>query len=142
MSLSDTFTLRLMLLQCFRAQELNGDEIYIKLNDRVIWTWASSRIRFSHDLSRPGVIDRLDFAGARQHGAQGWQPVPDLDPNAFVFPSLSGTAVIELWDADTLTSDDLFGRTPIRPIDAGRGDINVVFEDLGARYRLTYQVTR
>ena len=139
---ADKFTLRLMLLECFQAQELNGDEIYIKLNDQVIWTWERSRTRFSHDVSRPDVIDRLDFAGARQRGGQGWQSVHELDPNAFVFSDLSGTAILELWDADTLTRDDLFGRTPIRLLDAGRGDIAVLFQDQGARYRLTYQVMR
>lgn len=134
-----TFTLKLVLLECFQAQELNGDELYIKLDDRVIWTWKTTHIRFSHDTSRSHTIDKLDFAQARKHGADGWETI-DLDPESFVFSGLVGGAMLELWDADTFTPDDLLGRAPVRPSDGGHGAISVVIQGDGAYYRLTYEV--
>ena len=137
--MAETFTLKLLLLECFQAQELNGDEIYIKLDGRVIWTWKTNHDRFSHDISRPHTIDQFDFANGRKHGADGWQDA-GIEPQAFVFNSLSGSAVLEVWDADTLMRDDLIGRAPVRATDGGHGAIAVVIQGEGAYYRLTYEV--
>jgi len=134
-----TFTLKLVLLECFQAQELDGDEIYIKLNDRVIWTWKTAHERFSHDTTHPHTIDKLDFAQARKHGANGWASAT-IDPEAYVFNGLTGGAVLELWDADTFRRDDLIGRAPVSPSDGGHGAISVVIQGDGAYYRLTYEV--
>lgn len=138
--MSTRFTLRLMLLECLEAQELNGDEVYIKLNGETIWTWQTTHERLHHDLERPHMFDKIDFAGARKHGKDGWQPAPEIDPNAYIFTDLTGEATLEVWDADVLTSDDLFGRKPVRALDGGHGDISVVFRRDGGHYRVTYQV--
>ncbi|MCC6615382.1 MAG: hypothetical protein IT320_18040 [Anaerolineae bacterium] len=135
-----TFTLKLVLLECFQAQELNGDEIYIKLNDRVIWTWKTAHVRFSHDTSHPHTIDKLDFVQGRKHEASGWVSA-GIDPEAFVFTDMNGGALLEVWDADSFTRDDLIGRAPVSASDGGHGAISVVMQGDGAYYRLTYEVT-
>jgi hypothetical protein len=132
------YTLRLLALECQQAQEFDGDEAYLTLNGKLVW--SAGRDKMSHDLSHPHLCSEVDFVGGRKRTHDGWASISPFDPGAYIFTGLSGTAVVKLWDDDLLTSDDLLGETPISETDIGRGHISVLFTRDGARYRLTYQV--
>jgi len=56
------------------------------------------------------------------------------NPDLFVSKN-SWNRVLQLWDADTLTSDDLLGQTPIDETQGGGGNIfSFVFQRLGAHF--------
>jgi hypothetical protein len=134
------YTLRLLTLECIQAQELDGDEAYITLNGRKVW--SAGRDKMSHDLSHAHRCSEVDFAGGRKLTHEGWISISPFDPGAFIVTGLSGGTVLQLWDDDLLTRDDLLGETPISEADIGHGHIRVVFTRDGARYRLTYQVDK
>ena len=132
------YTIKLVALECFKPEETDGDEIYIKLNGKKVWEATPDVISAQFDSS--DTVSQYDFAGGRKLTRLGWFPLTSYNPEAFVFKDQSGDTVLQLWEADTLTSDDLLGQTPINASQASGGDISVVFQRLGANYRLTYKV--
>lgn len=132
------YTLRLLTLECMQAQELDGDEAYLTLDGRKVW--AAGREKMSYDLAHPHRCSEVDFAGGRLLTHEGWISMSPFDPGTFIFTGLSNTTVVQLWDDELLTRDDLLGETPISEADIGHGHISVLFTREGARYRLTYQV--
>jgi len=121
-----------------QSQEIGGDEAYLTLDGHKVW--EAGRDKMSHDLSHAHCCGEVDFESGRLLTQDGWVNMESFDPNAYVFPGLSGTKVVQLWDDDLLTRDDLLGETPISEADIGHGHISVLFTRDGARYRLTYQV--
>jgi hypothetical protein len=132
------YTFRLLRLECTQSQEIGGDEAYLTLDGRKIW--EAGRDKMSHDLSHAHRCSEVDFEKGRLLTHEGWVGMAAFDPSAYAFSGLSGTKVVQLWDADLLTSDDLLGETPISEADIGHGHISVLFTRDGAHYRLTYQV--
>lgn len=133
-----TYTISLIGLECFKAEEIDGDEIYINLNGAKVWAAAPDKMSPHPDAD--DWVSQYDFAGGRKHSHLGWVPLMPYNPEAFVFKDQSGASVLQLWDADVLSSDDLLGQTPIGPSQASGGNISVVFQRVGAHYRLTYKV--
>lgn len=132
------YMIRLVALECFQAEEIDGDEIYIKLNGEKVWEASPDKMN-----SRPEASDwvsHYDFADGRKLTTLGWVPLTPYDPQAFLFRDQSGDSVMQLWESDRLTSDDLLGQAPIDASQASGGSISVVFQRVGARYRLTYKV--
>ncbi|MFN8452439.1 MAG: hypothetical protein U0521_28510 [Anaerolineae bacterium] len=132
------YTIRLIGLECFRAEEVDGDEIFIKLNGKKVW--EANPDKMLHAPESDGMVSQYDFAGARKRTRAGWIPLMPYQPGQFVFRDQTGDSELQLWDADVLTSDDLLGQTPIDASQASGGNISVVFQRLGAHYRLTYKV--
>jgi hypothetical protein len=132
------YTLKLLGLECFRAEEIDGDEIYVTLNG--VRIWQAHPDRMGPPPAVAGRVSHFDFAAGRKLTAQGWIPMMPFNPSEFTHRHLTDAASVQLWDADTLTSDDLLGETPIDESQAGGGSISVVFQRLGAHYRLTYKV--
>lgn len=133
-----TYTLRLLGLECLQAQEFDGDEAYLTLDGVSIW--EASSIKMSADLSKKASVSQVDFVEGRALTAEGWTALPDFKPQNAVLSGLSGQVMVQLWEADLLSSDDLLGETPISEVDSGGGTISVFFTNDGANYRLTYRV--
>ncbi len=133
-----SYTIKLIALECFHAQELDGDEIYIKLDAGKVW--QSLPDRMNHVLDDTGQVSEYDFVGGRKQTSEGWLPLTLYKPDDFIYADQSSGAVLQLWDADILTSDDLLGQTPVDAAQAAGGNISVVFQHNGAHYRLTYRV--
>jgi hypothetical protein len=133
-----TYTIKLVGLECFRAEEVDGDEVYIKVNGAKVWEATPDKMLPVPEFE--GIVSHYDFAGARKHTHDGWIPLMPYVPGHFVFKNQTGDSVLQLWDADVMTSDDLLGQTPIDETQASGGNISVVFQRLGAHYRLTYKV--
>ncbi len=133
-----TYTIKLIGLECFKAEEIDGDEVYIKLNGAKVWEASPGKMVPTPEHGEE--VSHYDFAGGRKHTSEGWELLMPYNPDNFVFKDLTGDSVVQLWDADVLTSDDLFGQTPVDESQASGGNISVIFQRLGAHYRLTYKV--
>lgn len=133
-----TYTLKLLGLECFKAEEIDGDEVYMTMNGATIWKAHPDRMGPPSTVA--GRVSQYDFAAGRRLTAQGWIPMMPFNPSEFTHRNLTEAVSLQLWDADTFTSDDLLGETPIGESQAGGGHISVMFQREGARYRLTYTV--
>lgn len=133
-----SYTLKLIALECFQAQEIDGDELYLTLNDQRVWSAAPDRMKHLPDAD--GLVSQYDFVGGRKRTQEGWIPLMPYTPDEYTFPRQNCAATLKLWDHDMLTSDDLLGQTPVDAMMAGSGSISVVFQRGGGHYRLTYKV--
>lgn len=134
------YTVQLLSLRCLEAQEMDGDEVYIRFNGEKIWS-APDPFAMHH---RPGTarqFDEFDFVNGRLHDREGWKRVEPFDASRFVFADQDSASSFQLWEADTLTRDDHLGSSRVSASDAGHGNISLVFDRDGARYMLTYRVT-
>ncbi len=132
------YTIHLIALECLKAEELHGDEVFIKCNGVKVWEAHPDRMRAV--IEDNNFVDHFDFVGGRKHNREGWHALDPFDPETFTISVESGGVALQLWEADTLTSDDFFGQTPVDETQASGGNISVVFQRLGANYRLTYRV--
>ena len=132
------YTIRLVGLECFKSEEIDGDEIYIKLNGKQVWEAHPEKM--SHLLDQNVSVSHFDFAEGRKLTSRGWVLMPSYQPESYVFKGQSGDSVLQVWDADSLTSDDLLGQSPVDASQSSGGNISVVFQVMGAHYRLTYKV--
>lgn len=131
------YTVRLLAIKCIGAQELEGDEIYIRFNGATVWsTWELKM----HHQPHGHQFDEFDFEQGRLHDAEGWKRVEPFEAEQFIFPGQSGNGMFEVWDANRFLRDDFLGRAPVSAADAGRGHIQVVCAHDGAHYVLTYTV--
>ncbi|MBI1258731.1 MAG: hypothetical protein GC204_14780 [Chloroflexi bacterium] len=132
------YSIRLVGLECFKTEELGGDAIYLKLNGEKVW--ESNPDKLGAHFEDSAWVSQFDFAGGRKLTSLGWVALTPYNPEAFIFKDQTGGAVLQLWETDTLTRDDLLGQTPIDAAQASGGNISVMFRRLGADYRLTYKV--
>jgi hypothetical protein len=133
------FTVKLMSLRCLVAQEADGDEIYINVNGRTIWSVGTMRMS-----ARPADADQIseiDFAEGTKHTANGIESLPMENKGDFVLAGQTEPVLIQIKERDMLLGDDLIGEAAITERDAGRGRIQIAFTGEGAHYMLTYEVT-
>lgn len=132
------YTIRLVALECIKPQEIDGDELYLTLNGEKVWEARPDTM--NNLLERDDSVSHYDFAEGRKLTSEGWMPIPGFQPEQVAFALDGGTMALELWDADTFTRDDLLGEAGIDASQASGGSISLVFQRLGAHYRLTYRV--
>ena len=136
--MTPTHVLHLVSLECRLAQELDGDEIYLRLDGKKIWGVGRNE-HMSHDLTKAHCFSVMNFAEGTRMGANGWEPMQTFQAGALAFP-FDGTTDLEILEADTFSSDDHIGRQRVAAADAGHGTITVQFENDGAKYALSYRV--
>jgi len=134
-----TYSVHLLSLRCIEAQELDGDETYIRFNQRKIWS-VPGRYRMHEHPRHEHHFDEFDFVNGRLHEKDGWKEVKPFQAADFVFSGQTAESSFQIWEADFFTPDDNLGRTNVSANDIGRGSISVAFNADGARYILTYQV--
>ncbi len=133
------YTLSLLRLQCLCPQERDGDEPYLTLDHERLWHTPRGWHMHAH-AEHESHFTQVDFASGRIHTASGWVALPGAVDSGLRRNGLSGLHTLHLFEADTLSRDDALGVTPVRPEDAGRGEIQVLFRRSGAEYVLVYQV--
>jgi WD40 repeat protein len=139
---SGRYALQLISLSCNRAQERDGDEVFIRLDDQTIWRVTALGRKMRPHPNRPHEIDTFDFSRCQMHGKSGWQPSDVYAPSVFRFGGLTGPIELELWEEDSFFrgGDDCFGRLVITPAQAGQNMIRTVIGDDRYSYTLTYGV--
>ena len=133
------FTLQLVSLRCLTAQENDGDEIYMVVDDRTLWSVGT--LRMSDQLSDDNQIGEVDFLHGQFHTRNGWQAMQTFDGDDFRVQVTGDYAHLQLRERDMLLGDDLLGEAVVTASDAERGKIQLAFTAEGAHYTLTYQVT-
>ncbi len=132
--------LQVLALECLQAQEVDGDEPVLRLNGEPIWRLGPHE-QMSPLADRRHLYRAINFAEGTRLNARGWERMPNFQPGELTY-RFEQAALIELYEADGLTSDDLIGRQPVSVRDAAHGVITVRFVREGARYALTYRVDR
>ena len=61
------YTIKLIGLECFKAEEVDGDEIYVKLNGAKVW--EANPTRCIPTPEHDGLVSHYDFAGRAQADA-------------------------------------------------------------------------
>ena len=138
------YTLRLLKLECLQQQELDGDEVFITIGDRIIWQSERLRLTMVAELRRPEQFNVYDFERGMLHGIKGWVRDVVYTPSDFELTNLGDSLTLQLWESDGIFKggDDMLGQVVVSPL-AARSKTNTVvtFSDKDARYRLTYRVT-
>ncbi|MGB1285805.1 MAG: hypothetical protein ACPG7F_04660 [Aggregatilineales bacterium] len=139
-----TYTLQLISLTCLAVQEVGGDEIYLKLNDDIIFTWQQLGKTFNNVPVFPEQTDSFNFQTCQYRTKTGQQGTPHYKGTHFTFRNLSTVVQIELWESDEgeylRGDDDCFG---VLEVDASHEDKHgkrIVFNYKGAIYALQYRV--
>jgi hypothetical protein len=133
-------TLQLVSLRCLTAQENDGDEIYVQVDGRTLWSVGT--LRMSDRLSDDQQTNDVDFLHGQFHTRNGWQAMQTFDGDDFRAPLSGDYAQVRLCERDLLLGDDLLGEAIITAADAERGKIQLAFTAEGAHYTLTYALTR
>jgi hypothetical protein len=81
--MSDTFTLRLLKLNCYVTDEADADEVFLKMNKKKIWP-VREQYKSMERGALPVDVEIKDIAG-------------------------NSKIELELWDYDLLSSNDLLG---------------------------------
>lgn len=133
------FTLHLEGLRCVTAQEADGDEIYLMVDERQVWSVGTRRM--TDQPADAEQISEVDFVNGRWRTLNGWESFPNFEAGEFVIPVQGEAARIELRERDLLLGDDVIGGANVMPEDAGRGQIQLAFTAEGAHYMLMYRVS-
>ncbi|MEM6282708.1 MAG: hypothetical protein AAF787_10985 [Chloroflexota bacterium] len=145
MASEGNYKLTLILLECLEGQEFDGDEPYIKMNDRRIWSWDLAGRKMHDTLDAKTWTNAFDFRTGKFRTLEGWQQSPNYDPGDFEFPGLSGKTAIQLWEADEHEvlrgEDDFLGELVVSAESIRMSEQVVVFNQNNAMYQLTYLVT-
>ncbi|MEM6281518.1 MAG: hypothetical protein AAF787_04935 [Chloroflexota bacterium] len=138
------YALEIMALECLKNQELDGDEIVIKLNDKIMFHWEDTGYRWAAELKLEDWTNYYNFRENKLRTMNG-----DVQPEAykdfgFVLANLTGPTVIELIESDERNlfrgGDDELGRLTVDESSAANTAQQYDFTDEGAHYRLTYAV--
>lgn len=136
---SRPFTLQLVSLRCLTAQENDGDEIYIHMDGRTLWSVGG--LRMSNRLENNQQVDEVDFVHGQLHTRDGWVAMQTFNGDDFRLDINAEYAQLQLRERDLLLTDDLLGEAVVTAGDVGRGKIQLAFTAEGAHYLLTYEVT-
>ena len=138
------FTLHLLTLDCHASQEMDGDEIYMKLNDKIIFSWKGMGRKFSDSIKNSKLVDQYDFRIAKARAVEGMVP-GDYQPSDFVIQTDDASLKIELWESDEgefmRGEDDFLGEIIVYADEASQNEVTKVFQRKEVDYQLTYRVT-
>lgn len=137
------YTLRLLKLECLQQQEMDGDEIFMTIGDRIVWQSERLRLTMVAELRRKEQFNMYDFERAMLHGVGGWVRDVVYAPSDFELRHLNEALTLQLWESDGIFKggDDMLGQVVVSPLAArARTNTVVTFSDKDARYRLTYRV--
>ena len=138
------YTLEIIALECIKNQEVDGDEIVIKLNDQVMFHWEDTGYRWAAELKLDDWTNFYDFRMNKMRTKAGDVSVPAYADYGFALPDLQGETVVELWESDEgnlfRRGDDKLGRLVVSEASASDTWQTHEFTDEGAHYVMTYGV--
>lgn len=131
------YRLHVLGLRCVAAQEIDGDEIYLVVAERTIWSAGATTM--SERPASTDQIDALNFVEGTKHTLNGWEPLPNFEADAFIVAA-NEPILIRLYERDLLLGDDLLGEAVVSEKDAAGGQIQLAFTGEAAHYMLTIRV--
>ncbi len=138
------YALEIVALECLKNQEVDGDEIVIKLNDKVMFHWEDTGYRWASELKLEDWTNFYNFRTNKMRTQAGEVDVPAYADYGFVLRGLEGTTQISLWESDEGNvfrgEDDQLGVLSVDESQAAEEYQTHDFTGEGAHYRLTYVV--
>lgn len=138
------YALELIALQCFKNQELDGDEIVVKFNGQVIFHWEDTGYRWAAELVLDDFTDFYNFRENVMRTKAGMVPVPAYADHGFLVSGLTGDTVIELIESDEgnlfRREDDELGKFAVNEGNISNEMFTYDFTGEGAHYRMTFAV--
>src|SRR5215213_4912969 len=80
--MTSPFTVRLEGLRCVSAQESDGDEIYLLVDGKQVWSVGTRRM--TSEPSDGEQISEVDFLQGRWKSMHGWESMPNFIADEFV----------------------------------------------------------
>src|SRR5687768_15796137 len=105
------FTVRLQSLRCLVAQEADGDEIYITVNGRTVWSVGT--MRMSATPMDADQVSEVDFVQGTKRTANGVEALPMEHMGDLVLAGQTEPVLVQLRERDMLLGDDLIGEAAI-----------------------------
>lgn len=139
------YALEIISLQCLKNQEIDGDEIVMHFNGKVMFHWEDTGHRWAAELKLDEWTDFYDFRNNRMRTKGGEISVPAYADYGFFFTPLEGETVIDLVESDEGNllrgGDDHLGRLVVSEAQIADHAYTVDFTAEDAHYRLTFAVT-
>jgi len=138
------YAMELVALECLKNQELDGDEIVVKLNDRVVFHWEDTGYRWAAELKLEDWTNFYNFQTNMLRTMNGEVEAEAYADYGFVLRGLEGDTVVGVWESDEGNvfrgEDDDLGQLVINENSASNEFQTHDFTGEGAHYRLTYAV--
>jgi hypothetical protein len=138
------YMLEIVALECLKNQELDGDEIVIKLNDKVMFHWEDTGYRWAAELKLPDWTNYYDFRTNKMRTSEGEKTAEAYKDFGFLLQNLTGDTVIGLWESDEgnlfRSGDDDLGHLVLNESHIADYLQSYDFTGEGAHYRLTFAV--
>lgn len=140
------YAMEIIALECLKNQELDGDEIVLKLNGKVVFHWEDTDYRWAAELKLEDWTNFYNFRTNQMRTKAGVISVPAYADYGFVLRGLTEPTVIDLIESDEGNlfrgEDDELGRLVVDETNAAAEAQTHDFTGEGAHYRLTYAVVR
>jgi hypothetical protein len=138
------YHLELLALQCLKNQEVDGDEIVVKLDGKTIFHWEDTTYRWAAELKLDDWTDYYDFRQNQLRTKAGTIEVEEYKDFGFLLTNLTEPTVVELWESDEGNlfrgEDDKLGTLVVDEQSASPQAQTHDFTAEGAHYRMTYAV--
>ncbi len=136
-------TYEFISLKCVSQNEIGGDEIFVEYVGEQVFPQAGFQARFR---TGHAIVNRkaqlADTARANCLAVPGAHPVEEYDGvESFLrFDVPDHGLVIEVWEQDILTANDLMGKIVVFPTPTKGPVVKLLDKALTGVYELTYQV--
>ena len=138
------YALEILALECLKNQELDGNEIVIKFNDKTMFHWEDTGYRWAAELKLEDWTNYYDFRNNRMRTMAGDVEVDAYKDFGFLLRGLTGQHKIELWESDEGNvfrgEDDHLGSLVVDESSAANVAQTHDFTGEKTHYRLTYAV--
>lgn len=138
------YALEIIALECIKNQELDGDEIIIKFNDKVMFHWEDTGYRWAAELKLEDWTNFYNFRTNKMNTMAGEIEVDAYKDYGFVLQGIEGQTIIGLWESDEGNlfrgEDDDLGQLHIDESMSSNQAQTYDFTGEGAHYRMTFAV--
>jgi len=136
-------TYEFISLKCVSQNEIGGDEIFVEYVGEQVFPQAGFQARFKAGRTIVNLEAQLDGAARVKHlELPGAHPVEEYEgvEKFLRFDVPEHGLVVQLWEHDILTRNDLLGKIVVFPTPTKGPVVKLLDKALTGAYELTYQV--